>query len=175
MLIRRLQRFRGFGLEFEFAIERHIEKAARKQNVSVGPRALAALWARISRVGDTISGLRILWVDDEPDNNIEEQMLLSQLGAQITSAENTTAALTDLRTRTFDVVISDMKRGEETTAGLTLLAKMSEDHFNVPIIIYTGTDQSDQSRPAGVFGITNTPDELVHLVFDVRERYLTQL
>jgi CheY-like chemotaxis protein len=171
-LVGRLRSFKGLGIELEFAIDGRLERAAENQRVTVALTQRIELRARLSLVGGIVRGVRILWVDDVPENNVEERALLSELGARIRQANNTKAALTELRTQTFDVVISDMKRGEEPTAGLTLLAEMRQSHFNTPVIIYTGTDQLNQLRPANVFGITNRPDELVHLVLDAHERQL---
>jgi CheY-like chemotaxis protein len=170
-LIERLRSFKGFGVEMEFTFGRHLEQAARNQGIQVGKTQLGTLVARISRVGNLVRGLHVLWVDDEPKNNIEEQLLLSQLGALIVSSESTVDALSQLRNHAFDVVISDMKRGSEPTAGLSLLQEMRKANLMAPVIIYTGTDQSNMARPAGLFGITNRPDELIHLVLDVCERH----
>jgi CheY-like chemotaxis protein len=169
-LIARLRSFKGFGIEMEFALGRRLEQAAKNQGVHVERAQFGALVARLSRVGDVVSGMRVLWVDDEPNNNVEEQLLLSQFGALIVSSENTADALSQLRNHAFDLVISDMKRGEEATAGLVLLSTMRQSNLAMPVIIYTGTNQLNVARPAGLFGITNRPDELIHLVLDARER-----
>lgn len=154
----------------EFALGRRLEQAAKNQGVHVERAQFGALMARLSRVGDVVRGMRVLWVDDEPNNSVEEQLLLSQFGALIVSSENTADALSQLRNHAFDLVISCMKRGEEATAGLVLLSTMRQSNLAMPVIIYTGTDQSNVECPVGLFGITNRPDELIHLILDARER-----
>jgi CheY-like chemotaxis protein len=171
-LIGRLKSLKGGGVELEFAVDSRIEKAAEAQRVTVPKTQRVALRRRLALVSAAVPGMRILWVDDVQANNVHERELLFDLGAVVTQASATDAAMAEIGKQSFDLVISDMARGSDKTAGLTLLKAMRDAQMRTPMVVYTGSDQSSLARPAGLFGITNRPDELIHLILDVRERDL---
>ena len=111
-----------------------------------------------------------LWVDDRPENNLNEQMMFRQLRVKAQAAESTEDALKLLKNGRYDLVISDMARGDDNTAGLELLRQMDEADETVPVIFYVGSLDPHKGVPAGAFGITNRPDELLHLTLDALER-----
>jgi len=113
---------------------------------------------------------QFLWVDDHPENNINEQVMFRQLKVGTQTAESTEQALEILKNRRFDLVISDMARGEEPTAGLNFLKQFRKMNKFTPVIFYLGEFKPDKGVPAHSFGITNRPDELLHLTLDVLER-----
>ncbi|HWO24035.1 MAG TPA: FAD-dependent oxidoreductase [Kofleriaceae bacterium] len=93
-----------------------------------------------------LTGRNILWVDDNPDNNIFEVRYLEQLGAAVSHAASTAQALAHVSSRETDLVISDMSRFEggqrRSFAGIELLERARELQGGrarpVPIIFYTG-------------------------------------
>lgn len=113
---------------------------------------------------------QFLWVDDHPENNINEQVMFRQLKVGTQTAESTEQALEILKNRRFDLVISDMARGEELTAGLNFLKQFRKMNKFTPVIFYLGEFKPDKGVPAHSFGITNRPDELLHLTLDALER-----
>ena len=70
----------------------------------------------------------------------------------------------------YDLVLSDMKRDDNPAAGAELLEALSRRRYGTPIVYYAGRLDRTRGAPAGAFGITNRPDELLHYVFDVLER-----
>jgi tetratricopeptide (TPR) repeat protein/putative methionine-R-sulfoxide reductase with GAF domain len=134
---------------------------------SVKPTGIAA----------TLSGERILWVDDQPKKNSDESAYLSdELGATIDEARTTDDAISATRRVRYNLIISDMARGRETEAGLELLRRVQSEHLNVPVIIYaaqwanTGRDVASR---AGAFGCTNIPQELFRLAVSAAENRRT--
>jgi CheY-like chemotaxis protein len=116
---------------------------------------------------DRTTGRQLLWVDDNPSNNIYERQSLSALGIRITSAISTEAALALLKTQHYDVIVSDMKRGQDGQAGYELLAKVREAGNTVPLIFYTSSATPDlvkEAKDRGAYGETNSPDNLITLV-----------
>ncbi|MCK4793320.1 MAG: response regulator [Desulfobacteraceae bacterium] len=111
-----------------------------------------------------------LWVDDRPENNVNEQVMFGQLKVGIQTARNTDEALEILKSRHFDLVISDMARDDEATAGLKFLEKFRIADKTTPVIFYLGEFDPKKGVPAQAFGITNRPDELLHLTLDALER-----
>lgn len=68
--------------------------------------------------------ITILWVDDTPRNNSYLVKILRHRGMMIDLAISTHEALERLRTKSYDIVISDMSRPEGMTAGLDLLTRV---------------------------------------------------
>jgi len=109
----------------------------------------------------------LLWVDDNPSNNIYERGALEERGVQITLSESTEDALEKIETHDFDVIISDMRRGEESRAGYDLLERKQEMSDLTPFVIYSGSGKEEHKREArrhGAIGATNRPQELFQLV-----------
>jgi len=113
---------------------------------------------------------QLLWVDDHPENNLNEQMMFRQLRVKMQAAESTEKALEILKSRHYDLVISDMARGDENAAGLEFLEQFRNVDKTTPVIFYVGGFDSEKGVPAQAFGITNRPDELLHLTLDALER-----
>lgn len=113
---------------------------------------------------------RFLWVDDNPENNINELVMFGQLKVSTQTAKSTEEALKILKGSTYDLVISDMARGNEATAGLKFLKQFRKVNQTIPVIFYIGVFDPHKGIPAQAFGITNRPDELLHLTLDVLER-----
>ncbi len=115
-------------------------------------------------------GARILWVDDNPESNRYEIMLFTSLGAEVVTSTSTGEAVELLRAESWDLVLSDMSRDGRGDEGLRLLEWIRSQAVQVPLVFYVMARETDRDRPLGSFGITNQPDELIHLVFDVLER-----
>jgi CheY-like chemotaxis protein len=109
---------------------------------------------------------RVLWVDDHPENNVYERRSLEALGVRFVLAKSTEGALERIREQSFDAIISDMGRGEDTEAGFTLLDKLHSAGNNTPFIIYAGTravQLRSKALQKGALGSTNNPVELFEL------------
>lgn len=115
-------------------------------------------------------GARILWVDDAPIRSAKEAEVFTSLGADVTRARTTEEAVKRLRGEDFDLIISDIARGDTPDEGVRALPRLRRHTPSTPVIFYVGTLRPDRGPPAGAFGITNDPEELVHLVFDALER-----
>ena len=63
----------------------------------------------------------VLWVDDNPSNNVLEIRSLEALGVRTITSTSTEDALQKVGTTQFDVIISDMGRPPDPRAGYTLL------------------------------------------------------
>ena len=104
--------------------------------------------------------------------------MLRSFGALITFAATTDEALHALRTSTeqhqpFDLILSDISRdlpAPDPTAGLTMLPHLREAGFHQPVIFYVGRPEPGAGVPAGAFGLTNRPDQLLQLTIDALSR-----
>jgi CheY-like chemotaxis protein len=109
----------------------------------------------------------VLWVDDNPDNNIIERQSMSAYNMDFVLAESTGTALAELRTRHFDAIISDMGRRLDPRAGYTLLEAVRGSGDKTPYFIYAGSRSAEHVREAlsrGAQGNTNRMDELLQMV-----------
>lgn len=123
---------------------------------------------RAKLVESVLSGRQILWVDDQPEGNVWEFHCLSALGCVVKTLESTESALRSLAVEPYDLILSDVARRGNPNAGLDALPKFRQAAPDTKVILYVGTLKA--GVPAGAFGITNRPDELLHLCMDVLER-----
>jgi CheY-like chemotaxis protein len=112
---------------------------------------------------------QVLWVDDNPWNNRREIALLEERGFDVTTRTSTEAALELLKAdpNRFDVVLSDMGRGLDRTAGYTLLDAMRANKIETPFVIYAGSNDPKhdlEAKQRGALGSTNAPSRLLELV-----------
>ena len=56
------------------------------------------------------------------------------------------------------------------TAGMQLVQAMRSSGFDQPVVAYVGQIDRTRGTPPGLSGLTDRPDELVHLLIDVLER-----
>jgi CheY-like chemotaxis protein len=182
--VSRLAAFEAFGVKFALsggaALDTAIELA--EKNPAWPVEVLAAdCKAAIDRANahrSVFEGAEILWVDDRPSNNRDEARMLRSCSALITFAATTDEASRALQTaaeqrQPFDIILSDISRDLPTsdpTAGLTMLERLRNAGFHPPVIYYIGRPNADAGVPAGAFGITNRPDQLLQLVIDALSR-----
>jgi CheY-like chemotaxis protein len=110
---------------------------------------------------------RILWVDDQPDNNIFERQAFEELGMSFVLSSSTDDAFDKITTQHFDVIISDMSRPPDHRAGYTLLDKLRRTGDNTPYIIYTGSrspEQQAEAKQHRATGSTNQSTELLEMI-----------
>ena len=133
--------------------------AARQAVRTVGDLSRSA----IRRFADAT----ILWVDDEPNNNINERQSLEALGVRFILSTSTENALAEVAARSFDVIVSDMARGDDQRAGYTLLDTLRRAGTSTPFIVYASSRRPDhvaEAKAHGAFGCTNRATELFDLV-----------
>jgi len=115
------------------------------------------------------SPFRILWVDDNPENNSKERALLKErFGVSFAISANTDDALRQLATQHFDLVISDAVRGDDHEAGMKLLQTMQDRRYVVPFVVYTSATNFDYFKDvfekAGAVGVFRGEDDLTDFV-----------
>lgn len=156
----------------ELGLKAGIDRAAAEKDVTL-PRAVRDRVAeRLQRLRPLLDGARILWIDDNPDNNAAEAAVLRHLGATVAQARTNEEARRHLRRDRFDLVLSDLARGADSEAGLAFLREIRSDPGlrDLPVIFYVGEARPELGVPAQAFGLTDRPDELFHLILDALER-----
>jgi len=109
-------------------------------------------------------------IDDIPSNNVYQRKAMEALGINFTTSTSTEHALEKLRSRKFDVIISDMGRPPDSRAGYTLLDEIRQLRITTPFIVFSaGGDLPEnraEARKHGAVGSTNHSQELIQLVID---------
>lgn len=111
----------------------------------------------------------ILWVDDNPGNNVWERRALESYSVRFMLATSTEEAeeLMKQRNEHLAAIISDFGRRGDRQAGYTLLAHIRAAGIQTPYFIYSNSRAPERVREAmarGAQGVTDDPDELVAMV-----------
>jgi DNA-binding response OmpR family regulator len=123
---------------------------------------------------------RVLWVDDHPENNAEEERFLEEHRIAVYRVASTEDALTLLPMYEYGAVISDMGRGDRPLAGIDLVKAMRARGDRRPFILYTVFSSDVQRKlvaDSGGQGVAETRDELYAAIlplFDAKRRPRTR-
>jgi CheY-like chemotaxis protein len=130
-LLPNLTSFKVGGVELSFvrkSIDAAIELAQKSPqwevNISVEDKEQAL--RRTKEHLAIFRGAQILWVDDHPENNLNERRMFRQLKADVDTVKSTDEALSMLQKGNYDLVLSDMKRADDDTAGLGFLKRIPQ-------------------------------------------------
>lgn len=124
----------------------------------------------MARNREVLEGRRILWVDDNPRGNDAERRLLRSMRVFVHNAVSTEEALAELARDHYDLVVTDQDRGNGND-GETFAGKLRSEGDRIPIIAYVGHVDSGRGTPPVFDGITDRPDDLLHLILDTLERH----
>ena len=155
-------------------LEHFLGQAATKPGQAESSEAIARTTANVAAVAmrnPNVVGKRVLWVDDNPSNNIAEQRVLEAIGIMVEEARSTADAIEMLKSRHFDLVISDLGRTEGATrqpeAGVELIDEIKRLQLDVPVFIY-GTQEAYRRRndlmQKGAADVFTRPTELIERV-----------
>jgi CheY-like chemotaxis protein len=94
--------------------------------------------------------MRILSVDDKPDNRYLIETTGRASGHQVVSAENGIEALRELRNGPFDLIVSDILMPEMDGFRLCREVKQNEAFRHIPFVFYTATYTSRKDEELGL-------------------------
>jgi CheY-like chemotaxis protein len=154
------------GLEIELASKVEEAFVRKKLTASLGDRQRIA--RRLDRSSALFNGARLLWIDDNPQDNSVEFEILRELGTIIDLATTDAMARDQITRAVYDVLLTDMTRGHDHAAGKNLITELEKAQLKPPIIFYVRA--SRHTKPEKAFGLTTRPDELFHLITDALER-----
>ena len=129
-----------------------------------------ALHRRSMVVEPLVRGRRVLWVDDKPSNNFYERLALAQIGLSVDVATSSEEGIQSAKHVCPNVIVSDMERDGQQDAGIEFLESARSQGISTPIIFYIGHVYEARGVPRGAFGITDRPDQVLHLILDALER-----
>ncbi|MFC1882351.1 RNA-binding domain-containing protein [Thermodesulfobacteriota bacterium] len=145
-------------------------KTPNDYNKNTDLQALSPAMRRAKFLTSVCKGSQLLWVDDNPGNNIYERMTLKSLGISVDIALSSDEAMNMLSYQMYDAIISDMKRDGNSKAGLKFLRATAEDRIDIPLVFYLSKLDEKGGIPPGALGISKFFDELLHLIMDILER-----
>jgi CheY-like chemotaxis protein/AcrR family transcriptional regulator len=131
---------------------------------------------RAAHAQTLLSRTNVLWIDDHPTWVASVVETLEQLGAHVTVVGNTEAAVERLHRdavepadRQVDVIISDIRREGRDDAGVRALAVLRAVAPETSVLFFVGNYEPSRGVPDGAAGITDSTDELLHLLMDALE------
>ncbi len=152
-------------------LKKEVRKASEERpDLNISEGELSIVDRRLNRVASLFEGLRILWVDDVPSNNVNESEILRQLGVRLDLALSSSEAARKLDSAKYDFVISDMGRENSYTEGMDFFLLREAQGKTLPPTIFYVDNVRYTEHTAKAFGSTNRPDELFHLIMDIVER-----
>ena len=166
-LLNRVQKLSVAGVEVEF--KQALKRAAKARGEDVPAVDLGRAARRLAQSTALLAGAKLLWIDDQPENNRFERALLEEAGAIVTQAISSDQAWQFLNRAAYDLILSDIRRGTANEAGTDFLRILVDEDRKTPLVFYVGEILGPV--PQGAFGIADSPDELVHLVLDALARH----
>lgn len=116
---------------------------------------------------------RILWVDDYPVNNDSVVSLFEDKDIQFDIALTTKQGLELYKNELYDLIITDMGRGDESDAGLSLLKELKLLHCKIPIIVYASCRAieryGEEFLRLGAYKVINGICNIISVISDILE------
>lgn len=109
---------------------------------------------------------RVLWVDDQPDNNLYETVALENLGRFVTKATSTEAGLFYLSQLDFALAITDLRRAGNENAGEDFIRRTRAAGHLLPVVVYTvqASRKRDRLLAAGAQAVVDMPGDLIRKI-----------
>ena len=151
----------------EIDLKENIAEVVQAKGIEHSSQLEGQTARRAHRLATVTTGARLLWIDEHPQNNVNEIGLFKRLGMQIDLASTDDEATQRLSQGAYDVVLSNWTRAGDPDAGKNFIPQVRGAMLNPEIVFYVG---KPRDLPSTAFGLTTRPDELLNLVFDVLER-----
>lgn len=159
------------SVEFTERARELLDDAATEQQKGPLPTtARRGVLRRLARSAESLRDGKILWVDDRPRNNMALVHLFESMGLQVDLALSTEDGLKRLRKWNYHIVITDLSRNGDKSAGNDLISRISESGIDVPIVAYSRSSRLTGQVDRRAFAATTGPDRLIHYVIDLMER-----
>ncbi|MGH8909058.1 MAG: response regulator [Egibacteraceae bacterium] len=155
--------------EFDAAAREAAKESIRQAAEQRGENDVSNAERKIDETA-TVRLARLLWVDDNPDNNLYETVALEQLGLLVTKAASTDAGLFYLSRLPYSLAITDLGRDEGPEAGLDFIRQAMTAYPHLPVIVYTMNAEATQAKliGEGASAVVDQPGDLVSAVLAAR-------
>jgi hypothetical protein len=125
---------------------------------------------KLALSADRLQGGAILWVDDDHEWNEPLIRLFRTAGIIVDPVASTDEAMRAFKNRSYDLVITDMRREHEPdggTAGIQFLDRMIAAGIPTPAVFFSDHSNAHTvGHPRAVLA-TNSPEKLVDTVVDI--------
>lgn len=115
--------------------------------------------------------LKVLWVDDYPINNEAIMNLFKSKNVQFDIAISTDQGIELFQREYYDIIITDMGRGSESDAGLSLLKELKDLHCKTPVIVYASytaiKKYGNEARQLGAYTITSGVKSIISSISEI--------
>lgn len=179
----------AFGIELQLSkkIEIYNKKSKDADSLKIPYENRTQIINRVKLLDTFLSSriYKILWVDDNPVNNIYVKQILEQIGFKIDNAGSTNSALAlieatlaDTSLHKYDLVISDYSRDDTLHDVDGKVFAFSANKFipTTPIIFFSSSyDETKEGIPESIYAVAHRADYLINFVLDVVERGNTPL
>lgn len=114
---------------------------------------------------------KVLWVDDYPVNNESVISFFEEQNIQFDIAITTDQGLKYYKKELYDLIITDMGRGDESDAGIKLIQELNNLHCQVPIIVYCSISAmkkyGHEAIEIGAYRVVNGIANITTLITDI--------
>lgn len=160
----------GFKYErgtFESRVMAADKAQGRKDGLSPGNPLLESLFRRMNLAAPGLRGMRVLWVDDHPENNFDLRRILTDYGMAVTVAMSTAEACDRAMRNDFDLVITDFGRDKpQSNTGDVFAFWLTYKGYGAPILFYTSRGRVISDRVPGAL-VTSQPVDLLHFIASI--------
>ncbi|MFI7243191.1 multidrug DMT transporter permease [Streptomyces qinglanensis] len=168
-LVPRISALRALGVEVEMAGQL-IDQAAEVSETAVTPADRQGVLGRLEHAADILSGGKILWVDDHPENNVALIRLFRSVDMRVDTVLSTSEARLALGHGSYDIILSDIERHGDPQAGISMLRELERMVIALPVLVHAANFNPELGIDRRIFAATNKPVEIVHYVIDLMER-----
>lgn len=156
--------------EFDKVEKELDESIEERSKQALSPTVKDALFERLSYIKRKAIAPPALWIDDMPTNNLYECKVLNSIGVQLDLAVSSEQAYNMLKSKSYDLILSDISRDQVSDEGLRFHERLLREGIDIPLVFYTGFADRSRGVPPYAFGLADLPNELIHLVLDILER-----
>ncbi|MCM2421303.1 P-loop NTPase fold protein [Streptomyces sp. RKAG293] len=100
------------------------------------------------------AGMYVIWLDDHPQNNVEESARLTRFGAEVWQVADEGLASAELAVREPALLISNVQRGDDANAGFEYVSRLRRSAvYTGPVIFFTDRVTPARERQASALGV----------------------
>jgi CheY-like chemotaxis protein len=155
----------AFGVRIE--LQELKNRLAEAQEDAKGASEQASLALKATGAIAQLGGRRVLWVDDNPQNNEQGIRALQAQGIEVVTGKTTQEALEQAQGGRFDVIITDQLRYEDgirkDRAGYELIGQLQKRGIKVPVILSSASPNREEAHTLGFYDTATTQQGVFEL------------